>query len=158
MPSLNPMAFFALSKEQRQQYSPGSENQKNPPINIPNPSHAAKEEGTTERWTHKSQHVIAHDGKEPLDWPGRFLKESPQDTWVNKLFGAKEAEPGLHPCVHQSNVLHQCLDANDDKIDFCRPAWNVMLGCVRLHREHEVRPWYNSFLPFKPFGTLSRPR
>ena len=144
------MGIFTLTKEERAQYSPGSENQRNPPVNAPNPSLGTHEDMPQPRWTPKAQHATV-GGWEEKDFRGRFLPSEPKAPWLHSLFGSGHIEPGLHPCVHQAAVLHQCLDKNDDNISFCRPAWNILLGCTREYSQYDAKPWYNSFLPWKPF-------
>ena len=143
------MGIFTLSKEERALYGPGSENQRNPPVNLPNPSIGTKEENPQPRWTPHAQYHT-EGGFEPKDFKGRFLPEEPKSSIFDDLFSNTKQEEGFHPCVHQSSVLHQCLDANNDDIHFCRPAWNILLGCTRTFKQYDALPWYNSFLPFKP--------
>ncbi len=57
------------------------------------------------------------------------------DSWLSMFFGTrslqKNPKGALHPCKIVNRELHQCLDKNEDRYDFCRSKTNMFEACLR---------------------------
>ncbi|ORC87332.1 uncharacterized protein TM35_000221310 [Trypanosoma theileri] len=56
-------------------------------------------------------------------------------SWLTPFFGANEPEPLLssgapHPCKYFSRQVHECLELNNNNVDFCQTKLALFQSCL----------------------------
>lgn len=82
---------------------------------------------------------MATDHHRGQAWTNRHatgLLTNEEDSILAPFFGSnvpgpKKARTNDHPCALYSNQVHQCLDKNSNRFEFCTPVFAKFEMCLR---------------------------